>query len=116
MLTNKCCNLFKWENLPETIDERALNLSLILRGKVCWTRFGDKLYALDGNVGGKPNTYYEPIEFIIANPILGSKTVKIRREDGSDSTEGLTGVLMSNSDVDFMSDRSGKGGLYGLIY
>jgi len=60
MLTNKCCNLFQWEGLPDTIDERALNLDLVLSGKVCWTKFNDKLYALTGDVGGEPNAYYEP--------------------------------------------------------
>lgn len=116
LLTNKVCNLFKWEGLPETIDERALNLSLMLRGKVCFTKFNDKLYALDGNVGGEPNVYYEPQFFIIANPVLGSKQVRIRRKDGSSSTEGLEGILMGNSDVDVMSDRTGPAGLFGLIY
>lgn len=115
MLTNKCCNLFKWEGLPDTIDERALNLDLVLSGKVCWTKFNDKLYALTGNVGGEPNVYYEPQEFIIANPILGSKKVKIRHRDGSQAVEGLDGILMANSDVDQMSDRT-SGGLFGLIY
>lgn len=116
MLTNKVCNLFIWKGLPETIDERALNLNLMLKGKVCFTEFDGKLYALNGDIGGEPNCYYEPQEFIIANPILGSKQVKIRQRDGSDSVKGLTGILMANSDVDYMSDRGGKGGLYGLIY
>lgn len=116
MLTNKCCNLFEWEGLPETVDERALNLNLILKGKVCWTKFGDKLYALDGNIGGEPNAYYLPQDFIITNPILGSKQVKVRQRDGSSSIEGLDGILMGNSDVDLMSDRVNFGGLYGLIY
>lgn len=115
MLTNKCCNLFVWEGLPETVDVRFLNLSLILNGKVCWTEFGGKLYALRGNWGGEPNAYYEPTIFIIANPILGSKQVKIRRKDGSSSLEGLNGILMGNSDVDLETDRP-VGGLYGLIY
>ena len=115
MLTNKACNLFVWEGLPETVDVKALNLGLILNGKVCWTKFGDKLYALTGNIGGEPNAYYEPQLFIIANPILGSKQVKIRQKDGSDSIEGLDGILMTNTDVDAMSDRP-RGGLYGLIY
>lgn len=115
LLTNKVCNLFVWEGLPETVDERALNLLLMLRGRVCFTKFNDKLYALDGNVGGEPNAYYLPQYFIIANPVLGSKQVKIRQEDGSDSTEGLEGILMGNSDVDLMSNRP-SGGLYGLIY
>lgn len=115
MLTNKCCNLFQWEGLPDTIDERALNLDLVLSGKVCWTKFNGELYALTGNVGGEPNVYYEPQEFIIANPILGSKNVKIRHRDGSQTVEGLDGILMANSDVDQMSDRT-SGGLFGLIY
>lgn len=115
LLTNKCCNLFVWENLPETVDVRALNLALILNGKVCWTEFNGKLYALGGNVGGEPNAYYEPTIFIIANPILGSKQVQVRRKDGSSSIEGLDGILMGNSDVDLESDRP-VGGLHGLIY
>lgn len=114
-LTNKVCNLFVWEGLPETVDVRALNLALILSGKVCWTEFNGKLYALGGNVGGEPNAYYEPTIFVIANPILGSKQVKVRRKDGANSIEGLDGILMGNSDVDLESDRP-VGGLYGLIY
>lgn len=115
MLTNKVCNLFVWNGLPETVDVRALNLSLVLNGKVCWTEFNGKLYALTGNVGGEPNAYYEPTTFVIANPVLGSKQVKIRQKDGSDRIEGLDGILMANSDVDWESDRP-VGGLYGLIY
>ena len=115
LLTNKVCNLFVWEGLPDTVDERALNLLLMLRGRACFTKFGDKLYALDGNVGGEPNAYYLPQFFIIANPILGSKEVRIRQRDGSSSTEGLEGILMGNSDVDLLSSRP-SGGLYGLIY
>lgn len=115
MLTNKVCNLFVWNGLPETVDVRALNLSLVLNGKVCWTEFDGKLYALTGNVGGEPNAYYEPQLFIISNPILGSKQVKIRQQDGSERIEGLDGILMANSDVDWESDRP-VGGLYGLIY
>lgn len=115
MLTNKCCNMFVWEGLPETVNERALNLALVLGGKVCWTKFNDKLYALTGNVGGEPNVYYEPQFFIIANPILGSKEVRIRRKDGTNSIEGLDGILMGNTDIDVMSCRTG-GGLFSLIY
>lgn len=115
MLTNKVCNLFVWNGLPETVDVRALNLALVLNGKVCWTEFGGKLYALTGNVGGEPNAYYEPTIFVIANPVLGSKQVKVRQKDGSDRIEGLDGILMANSDVDWESDRP-VGGLYGLIY
>ena len=116
LLTNKCCNLFKWEGLPDTVDERFLNLQLILNGKICFTKIDGKLYALNGNVGGEPNVYYEPTQFITANPVLGSKTVRIRQKDGSNSTEGLEGVLVALTDIDYMDDRGMKGGLYRLIY
>lgn len=116
LLTNKCCNLFKWEGLPDTVDERFLNLQLILNGKICFTKIDGKLYALNGNVGGEPNVYYEPTQFIVANPVLGSKTVRIRQKDGSNSIEGLDGVLVALTDVDYMDDRGMKGGLYRLIY
>lgn len=116
LLTNKCCNLFKWEGLPETVDEKFLMMELVLNGKVCWTKIDDKLYVLDGNVGGEPNCYHQPTQFIVANPILGSKTVKIRHKDGSNSTEGLDGILMALTDVDYLSDRPNKGGLFRLIY
>lgn len=116
LLTNKCMSLFKWEGLPETIDERFLMEQLILRGKVCFTEINGKLYALNGNVGGEPDCYYQPTQFIIANPILGSKTVKIRQEDGSKSLEGLTGILVALTDIDQLIQPQFNGGLYNLIY
>ena len=116
LLTNKCCNLFKWEGLPDTIDEKFLMLQLVLTGRVCFTKIDGKLYCLNGNVGGEPNVYYEPQFFIVANPILGSKTVRIRQKDGSSTVEGLDGILVALTDIDAMSDRPLKGGLYRLIY
>ena len=115
-LTNIAASLFKWENLPSTVDERFLTENLILNGKVCWTQFDSKIYALNGNVGGEPNAYYEPQFFIIANPILGSKQVRIRNKDGSDSIDGLEGILMGLTDVDHFTETGKNSGLYGLIY
>ena len=115
LLLNKVSSLFQWHNLPETIDERFLEFNLILGGKVCWTEIDGKLYALNGNVGGEPNAYYEPTLWIVANPVLGSKQVKIRNKDGSNSIDTLDGILMANSDVDYES-LTNVGGLSGLIY
>ena len=115
LLTNKVASMFLWKNLPDTIDQRFLEFSLLLKGRVAWFEHEGKLYALDGNVGGEPNAYYEPTLFIIANPVIGSKQLKIRNKDGSNSVESLDGILMANSDVDY-EDQGTKGGLYGLIY
>ena len=116
LLTNKCLSLFKWENLPETIDERFLMTQLILNGKVCWFNHQGRLYALNGAPGGEPNVYYEPQTFIVANPIIGSKTLTIRNKDGSESIDGLNGVLMALTDIDYELTPAAHGGLYGLIY
>lgn len=115
LLTNKCLSLFKWEGLPDTIDERFLMLQLILHGKICFTKFNGKLYALNGNVGGEPNVYYQPQFFIVANPILGSKQVRIRQRDGSKEVKGLDGILVGLTDIDTEFDNI-PGGLYRLIY
>ena len=112
-LTNKVSSLFKWEGLPETVDPYFLELSLLLRGTVCFTKFEDKLYALNGSQGGEPNVYYKPQFYIIANPILGSKTVRIRQADSTDSVEGLDGIVMGNSALDL---NGWEGGLSCLIY
>lgn len=106
MLVNIIINMFKWENLPETIDENFLNLHLFLEGRVCWTEFQGKLYALNGNYGGQPNEYYLPTTFTIANPKLGSKTVKLDED----------GILMCNSDVDRIDVGLRNGGIRGLIH
>lgn len=116
LLTNKVSSLFLWKNLPSTIDRRYLEFSLLLNGKVCWFNHNDKLYALTGNIGGEPNVYYEPTNFIIANPVIGSKQLRVRTLDGDDENlDALDGILMGNSDVDFESGIV-KGGLYSLIY
>lgn len=116
LLTNKALSIFKFSGLPESIDEVFLKEQLILGGKICFTKFDGKLYALNGNVGGEPNVYYEPQEFIIANPVVGSKQVKIRHKDGRESVEGLDGILVSLTRLDQTMTSNCFGGLYNLIY
>ena len=106
LLTNKAMSLFKLSGTEdlEAFDERYFIEQLVLRGKVCVAQFNNKLYALSGNWGGEPNAYYEPTEWIVANPILGSKTLR-----------GLDGIVIALTDFDFLSDNL-NGGLYPLIY
>ena len=117
LLTNKAMSLFKLSGTEdlEAFDERYFIEQLILRGKVCVAQFNNKLYALSGNWGGEPNAYYEPTQWIVANPILGSKTLKVLNKDGSKDTSGLDGVVIALTDFDFLSDNL-NGGLYPLIY
>lgn len=117
LLTNKAMNIFKFSGLPETIDENWLKEQLVLSGKVCFTQFnGTDIYALNGNIGGEPNCYYEPTQFIVANPILGSKQIKVRHKDGSTKVDGLEGIVVSLTNLDQLIQPGFNGGLYNLIY
>ena len=117
LLTNKAMSLFKLSGTEdlEAFDERYFIEQLVLRGKVCVAQFNNKLYALSGNWGGEPNAYYEPTEWIVANPILGSKTLKVLNKDGSKDTSGLDGIVIALTDFDYLTDNL-NGGLYPLIY
>ena len=115
-LVSKIGSFIKFENLPENINEEFLKEQLILTGRICFTQINEHLYALNGNVGGEPNCYYLPTEFVIANPVLGSKNLKIRHEDGSNKVDGLEGILVGLTAADKNMEAAIKGGLYDLIY
>lgn len=105
MLLNRVINMFTWENLPDTVDEQVMNFWLFVTGRVVFTEFNGELYALNGNYGGFPNEYYLPTEFVVANPILGSKNVKL----------DVDGVAMFNSDTDKYPTQTMTGGLYPIL-
>lgn len=116
-LTNKVIGLFKVEGLPETVDKNYFLTSVILKGRVCFTQFKNNIYCLTGNIGGEPNAYYKPCDFIIANPILGSKQVKVRNRDGSNNIKDLEGILVGITPLDLeVSGDYPFGGYYPLIY
>lgn len=108
--------MFVWDNLPETVNQRYLETLLLLSGKAAFTKIDDKFYVVNGNWGGEPNCYYQPTLWTMANPILGSKQLRIRQKDGTEDVEGLDAILIGNSDVDLLRDNCKIGGLYGLIY
>ena len=115
LLLNKVSSLFIWKNLPETVDERFLEFQLLLHGKCCFVPIDGNYYVLDGNIGGEPNCYYEPTKWIVANPVLGSKTVTIRDKYGSHDVSKVDGILIGNSDTDYES-LGLQSGIAGLMY
>ena len=115
-LTNKVCNLIRFEDLPDHIDEEFLKEQLVLTGRICFKDINGHLYALNGNVGGEPDCYYHSTQYIIANPVLGSHTVTIRHRDGSTDVDGLDGILVGLTHADLELEGDIKGGLYDLIY
>ena len=118
-LTNKVAELIRLKNLEERMDEEYIKENLILEGRVCFTRFeafDNALYALTGNYGGEQDCYKIPTEYIISNPILGSKTVKVRHLDGRQTVEGLDGIVVGLTHLDTELHDSSCKGLYSLIY
>lgn len=85
--------MFDFKGLPETVNESFLQRELIINGAVGFIEIGGKLYGLRGNYGGEPDEYYLPTQFIISNPILGSKIINI----------GENGVVMFGSTSDRFS-------------
>lgn len=110
MLLGKLDSLFKWKNLPETVDKSFLNSNLFLLGYSAFYELDGKIYTNFGGIGGTPNENYYPTEFILSNPIQGSKTFIINSLDKD------TAVLMYNteSDKQFLNGY-GKSGIYTLI-
>lgn len=109
-LLNKLNQIFKWNNLPETVDETFLNNMLFLNGNVCWTdKLKDQLTVYYGNPGGNPDRYYMPTLFTIANPIMGSSNIIIENDS--------EGIMMFNSKGDkFFTYMPSSGGLFELIH
>lgn len=113
-LTDKVMSCFIIENADQSEKTKTINwnyfkLNLILNGEICITDFNEKLYACIGSRGGAVNEYYLPTQFLIANPILGSKQVKINED----------GVVIYNTKIDeFVWTGTGyifSGGFYDLI-
>lgn len=118
-LTNKVAELIRLKGLEERMDEEYIKESLILEGRVCFTRFEDfnnALYALTGNYGGGPDCYKIPTRYVIANPVLGSKTVTVRHLDGRQTVEGLDGIVVGLTHLDAELAIDSCKGLYDLIY
>lgn len=81
---NKTQRLFQYKNLPETIPQRVLERFLQTNGNCVFYKHNDKYYVYIGSLGGEPDEYYEPIDYIIANPYQKlTKTIRVKdNEDG----------------------------------
>lgn len=74
-------SMFEYENLPDTIPARNIELILQCNGNTCITKVNDKLYAFYGGLGGEPDEYYMPTIYTIANPALQfNANLKINEE------------------------------------
>ena len=69
-MLNKTITIFKYDNLPETITEKDIEIITQVNGYSIWKEVDGKLYVFYGSLGGEPNPYYLPTLAIIANPAL----------------------------------------------
>lgn len=69
-MLNKSTRIFKYGNLPETIQTKDLETQLQVGGFAIWKKVDGKLYTFTGGLGGAPNPYYLPTIATVANPAL----------------------------------------------
>ena len=69
-MLNKTITIFKYDNLPETITDKDIEIITQVNGYSIWKEVDGKLYVFYGSLGGEPNPYYLPTIAIIANPAL----------------------------------------------
>ena len=63
-------SMFTYKGLPDSIPQRSLELMLQCKGHVAWYHVKGALYVFTGGLGGKPDAYYMPTVYTIANPGL----------------------------------------------
>lgn len=73
--------MFEYKNLPESIPKRYLEFYLMSSGHCAIVQHNGQLYACFGGFGGEPDAYYEPIDYIVANPYLKLFKTYKRGED-----------------------------------
>lgn len=100
--------MFEYKGLPETLPQSNLENLLQTNGNVFVTEVDGKMYAFTGGLGGVPNVYNEPSEYIVSNPFLNlNKSYKIdvegvliKNDSGANSLLpifGKYGVLCSDT-------------------
>ena len=80
-MLNRTQSMFKWSGLPESIPQRMVELYLQINGNVCFYQHEGTLYVFRGGLGGKPDVYYMPTVYTVANPALNfTANLKINEE------------------------------------
>lgn len=63
-------SMFTYENLPETLPAKWFEHYLLTNGNCLVIEVDGSLVATTGGMGGVPNAYYIPSEYIVSNPHL----------------------------------------------
>ena len=97
-LLDRTIMMFKYKNLPDTIDQKVLERYLQVNGTACITRANNgNLYVFGGTWGGEQDVYYRPTKYIIANPHVSQLTHEsFTKECTIFGDEEHDGVLLRN--------------------
>ena len=69
-------SMFKYDGLPDTIPQKWLEHYLLTNGSCVFIKDGDDLIATTGGMGGLPDRYYIPTQYIVSNPYVKEETRK----------------------------------------
>ena len=67
-------SMFKYDGLPDTVPAKWLEHYLLANGSCVFILDGDDLIATTGGMGGIPDRYYIPTQYIVANPYVKEET------------------------------------------
>lgn len=99
--------LFKFDGLPDTVDETFMKYCIFLNGKVTFFKLDSgELVALNGVYSGEPNLYYVPDKMLVTNPRL-KKSYQMQRD--------VDCAVVYCSEPDIYNVKGNFGGLYTLI-
>ena len=69
-MLNRVMKMFEYNNLPDSMPKKYLELYTMVHGHSVVVKHNDKLYVCFGGFAGEPNEYYLPTQYIVANPYL----------------------------------------------
>ena len=72
----RCQSMFKYDGLPETIPQNWLEHYLMANGSCVFIKDGEDLIVTTGGMGGLPDRYYIPTQYIVSNPYVKEETRK----------------------------------------
>ena len=67
-------SMFKYDGLPDTVPAKGLEHYLLANGSCVFILDGEDLIATIGGMGGIPDRYYIPTQYIVANPYVKEET------------------------------------------
>ncbi len=70
LMVNRCIQMFRYKNLPDTITTKDMEYLIQNIGYCCFTKVRGKYYVLNCSLGGLLDQYYLPTIAIVTNPYL----------------------------------------------